>query len=315
MPTLPLVLWRCRGRFFAVMLATLGVAGRAGAEIPPFQLNPDRIKIASFGGTLVSPTKTYFVPTATIIVSASGSVWAQAKGGGGSNAQAHAKFYVRGLDKELLQDLARQVQDDLVTKLRAAGYTVLTYDDLKSHPLIAGHSRDEPDAKWHLPTKHKDPNVYLLANPTDAQAFDQPITGPLFWMQGVMKEKQIIAIVPELTFVTPVVWGEGTKGYNRAEALINIKPAMKFAGAMTWTANAKGSVNIQIYEHGMRLVSENTGVVKKVDEESYNFTSSWGRSSADYVFTLDQKVFAAGVLRVAGQVNDYTVAQIAKAKK
>jgi len=57
------------------------------------------------------------------------------------------------------------------------------------------------------------------------------------------------------------------------------------------------------------------GTLKKVSEDDYNFTSSWGRSSADYVFTLDQAVFSAGVLRVGDQVNSYVVDQIKKAKK
>jgi len=112
-----------------------------------------------------------------------------------------------------------------------------------------------------------------------------------------------------------VVWGVGTKGYNRAEALINIKPAMKLAGAMGWTANAKGTVNFQIKEDDIHLISENAGSVEKVDEEKTNFTSSWGRRSADYVFALDPAVFSAGVLRVADQINAYTVVQIQKAQK
>ena len=312
MPKLPLI-GRKLNRWTTLALLALGLAGGANAELPPFQLNPDRIAINAFGGSLGS-SKTFYVQTATIIVSASGSVWAQSQNGS-ANAQAHAKFWVKGLDKALLQDLARQMQDDLVKKLRAAGYTVLTYEDLKTDPRIAGHGRDEPDSKWHLPTWSKDPNVYLLANPIDAQAFDKPITGPLFWLTSLAKEKNLIMIVPELTFTVPQVWGEKTTGYKRAEANINILPALKFAGGMVWTADAKGPVNIQIQEHGKRLVAENAGKLKKVDEDTTNFTSSWGRSSADYVFTLDQAVFAAGVLRVADQVNTYTVAQIVKAKK
>ena len=313
MPQLPLVLRQAKTRFLALSLLAVGVVTRNRAELPPFQLNPDRVIVSAFGGSLGS-SKTFYVPTATIIVSASGSVWAQSKNGS-ANAQAHAKFYVRGLDKALLQDLARQVQDDLVKKLRDAGYTVLTYEDLKTDPRMVKHDRDDPDDKWHLPTMHKDPNVYLLANPTDAQAFDKPITGPLFWMRDLIKEKGVIAIVPEITFTVPQVWGEKTTGYKRAEANVNITPALKLAGAMIYTANAKGPVNIQIQEHGTRLVAETAGTIKKVDEDSYNFTSSWGRSSADYVFYLDQKVFAAGVLRVSDQINTYVVEKIKKAKK
>ena len=132
MPQTPLTPSCFKTRLLALTLAALGLVQLARAELPPFELNKDRIKVSSFGGSLKS-SKTFLVPTATIMVSASGSVWAQAKNGS-ANAQAHAKFYVKGLDKALLQNLARQVQDDLVTKLRAAGYTVLTYDDVRDRP-------------------------------------------------------------------------------------------------------------------------------------------------------------------------------------
>src|ERR1700744_4465708 len=77
-------------------------------SMKPFDINMDRVKVATFGGNFAQ-TKTYLVPTYTIHASVLGSVWAK-KGG----ANAHGKDYVSGLDKEFLQDLAAKLQEDLV---------------------------------------------------------------------------------------------------------------------------------------------------------------------------------------------------------
>lgn len=294
--------------------AVLAASAALVAAAPPFEINPERVKVTTFGGSLAG-SKTYFIPTVTILVSASGSIWAQSKSGG-ANAQAHARYFVKGLEKAALQGLAKQMQDELVAKLRAAGHTVLTYDDLKANAVVSGHGRDKPDAKWGLPTTHQDPSTYVVAAPSDEQAFDRPINGPVWWLRDVAKEKDLIVLVPEITLNVPQVFGEKGGGYKRAEASISMNPSMKLHGAMVWTINGKGgTANIQVQEHGMRLVTEVAGTTTKLSEDKTQFSESWGRSSTDVMFSLDPAAFSAGVLRVGSQINDLIVAQIAKAKK
>ena len=98
---------RFAGLFVLTLLPGLMVTVRA--ETKPFELNMERVKIVDPKG-LASPT--YFVPGVNLIVTCAGDVWAQSKKGG-SNAQAHGRFYVKGFEKALLQDLARQARDEL----------------------------------------------------------------------------------------------------------------------------------------------------------------------------------------------------------
>lgn len=300
----------------ALLAASLGfLATAASAAVPPFEVNMERVKVSTFGGSLASPSKTYFIPTVTLYLSVHGNVWSMAKSGG-ANSQAHAKFYVKGIDKEYAQGLAQAVQEDLVTRLRAAGYTVLTYDDLKAHPTLSGHARDKPDAKWGLPIQSKDPHKFVVVHPTDDQALDQPINGPVWWMKDIAKEKDLVVLVPEYRFTVPQAYGEKDVGYKRAQASIAMNPATKLAGAMIWTINGKGgSANIQVQEHGMRLVTEVSGTMKQLSQDDTEFSSSWGRTSADYMFTIDRKPFSEGVLRASTQLNSMIVSQIQKAKK
>jgi hypothetical protein len=61
----------------------------------------DRVKVSTFGGN-VAQTKSYLIPTYTI---RSRPVWAKA-----GRTKAHAR-------------ISKTLQDDLVTKMRAAGYS------------------------------------------------------------------------------------------------------------------------------------------------------------------------------------------------
>ncbi|MEO6568398.1 MAG: hypothetical protein ABIO94_06505 [Opitutaceae bacterium] len=289
------------------------VSAAIGAETKPFELNPDRVKISDPKGL---NAKTYFVPGVNLVISCSGSVWAQSKKGGG-NAQAHGIFYVQGLEKSLVQELARKVQDDFVAKLRETGATVLTYEDLKSDPLVTAHGRLSPDEKWGFPTTSKSPLTYIIATPTDAQSFARGIAAsPTFWLQPMAKEKKLTVLTPEITFTVPQMWGEVDSGYKRDAAGIAVNSTMLLHGASIYVNNPQGSfTHIQIQTHGQRPASEVTGTVKKLSEDNTSFSSSWGRSSSDWVMKLDPDAFSDGVLRVGYAINTYVVAAVKKAQK
>ncbi len=294
-----------------LLLAVAATAARA--EMKPFELNMDRVKVSDPKGL---NAKTYFVPSFNLAVSYAGSVWAQSKAGG-SNAQAHGKFYVRGLDKALLQGLAQKLQDDLVAKLRALGATVLTYDDLKAEALIVGHGRLTPDAKWGFPTFNLDPLSYLRVSPTDAQAFERGLSAsPIFWVHPLSKEKNLITLLPEIVFTVPQMWGEVEAGYKRDSAGIAVNSAMMLMNSYVYVDNPQGSfTGIMVQQHGKRLASEVTGTVKLMNEDKTEFSKAWQRSSTDWVMTLDQQAFSDGVLRVGYAINTMVADQVKKVRK
>lgn len=293
----------------SLLLATL--AGTAVAEMKPFDLNMDRVQFVNVKKPLAFGT-TYFIPTVNLRVSASGDVWAMQKNTlfKTNNTKAHGRFYVKGLEKTFVQGLARQVQDDLVKKLRDAGYTVLTYDDLKGEPDIVGHDRDKADPQWGLPIEGKDNLDYALISPSDEQTFDVPLTGPSFWMRGVAKDKQVTIIIPEITFEVPVMNGETESTYSTFKAGITVNPALRLNGGMVWVIDGKQrGGNIQILQHGKRLASENAGTPKLVDEDTTTFSSAWKSNKSNWVMDLDPTEFSNGILRVAFAINDVIVKQ------
>jgi hypothetical protein len=276
------------------------------AAMKPFELNMDRVKSSDWG-----KQTTYFVPSYDLIISVHGSVWAQ-KGG----AQAHGKFFVDGLDKAMLHQLASKLESDLVTKIRGAGYTVLTYADLKDHPDVAKRGLDKDDEKWGLPIRWGQPLTYVIAAPTDAQQFNNPIQGAAWPWKGIAKEKDLVAVSPEITFSVPQMWGETRAGYSSNSAGINTDPAMIFEGAMVRGINPKGGMPfIQVQRHGQRLAAEKAGTIEKLNEDKTSFSKEWKRTSGDFSMTIDPVAFSDGILRVGLAMNDLIVKEIVKAHK
>jgi hypothetical protein len=298
-------------RKFALCVS-LALAASAVAQSPamkPFELNMDRVKVSTFGGNF-SQTKSYLIPTYTIQVSSLGSVWAKA-----GRTKAHAKYYVDGLDKALMQDLSKKLQDDLVTKMKSAGYTVLTYEDVKGEPDVASHGLLKVDSRYGLPTGGGlgMPVTFVIANPTDPQAFESAIQGPAWWLRGMSKAKDLTVIVPELTFTTPQMFGQASSTEHVDSAGISTDPRMIFEGAKIYGITPKGGQPaIQVQQHGKRTAADVAGTITKVSEDRTHVSHVFETSSDDYIMSLDKTAFGDGILRVGFAVNDMIVAEIKK---
>lgn len=284
----------------------------APAQTPagkPFEINMDRVKVSSFGGNF-GGTSTYIVPTVRVRLSVQGSVWAK-KGG----AKAHGKYFVAGADHDVMQGLAKSLQDDLVTKLRAAGQTVLTYDDLKSEADVASLSLDQPDSRYALPTSggFGAPVTFVDATPSDAQTFAKPVQGPAWSFRGLAKAKNATVIIPELTFTTPQMFGQVETSVWTDSAGISMDPTMIFEGATVYGLTPKGGgPAIAVQRHGKRTAADVAGKITKVNEQTIHIHNVRESTSGDFVMELDQPVFTDGILRVGYALNDLIVAQVKK---
>lgn len=293
------------------LLVMAASAAPLAAQDAPFEVNLDRVKVA--GGNRLGDSDTYFIPTFYLLVAAKGSAWAS-KGG----AQAHAKWFVDGLTKEMMQDFSKKLHDDLATKIRAAGYKVLTYDDMKGDPALAEKNLMGTDEKWGMPTRKGifESTRFVVGTPTDAQAYSFGITGPVWPFRGLAKDKQVVVLVPEIWFQAPQVSAKTEEGYKRASAGINFNPMMILESAVVWGLNPKqAGVSIIVQRHGSRHASENAGTITQLSEDKYNFSSDWKRTSGDFSFTIDPGAVAAGILRVGYALNSMIADKVREAHK
>jgi hypothetical protein len=126
------------------------------------------------------------------------------------------------------------------------------------------------------------PVTFVIANPTDPQAFESPIQGPAWWLRGMSKGKDLTVIVPELTFTTPQMFGQASSTEHMDSAGISTDPRMIFEGAKIYGMTPKGGTPmIQVQQHGKRTAADAAGTITKASEDrthvSHVFETSSGR--------------------------------------
>jgi len=239
---------------------------------------PDPINLAgqfNSGGEkeLRGPRK-ILVPMAIIRFATRGSLFVANQGrffeSNGRSARAKGKFVVAGLEKAYIQDLARQVQDDFIARLRAAGHTVLTYADVQDNAEVVKMGRYKPDDDYGMPTGSGNPamkNTYLMAFPSDAQAIDPPFQGYGWGFRKVAKELDAIVMVPEYIIDAPLLTGSRRNGVSSRSASVAVYPEMLVFGHMLfWTP--KGGWGYFRLNQSIGELSDNVGEIGAADDDS-----------------------------------------------
>jgi hypothetical protein len=259
-----------------------------------FEINRERVTF----GTIKSCAKSasYLVPTTYLYVSARTKLSA---GGGLGNAGAKARVFVQGLGKSELQELAGKIQDEIVGQLRAAGYTVLTYADVKAD--VADKERMKPNPRYGMPTQDSRafPNTdFVVATPNDEQTLDYGMQGPQTNYGKAAQRTGATLLLPQVYLTLPQLGASATNNYRSSSASITFDPAMHFAGSTVLGLTAKGAwCSIIVPEHGMRLPALVAGDFQdlSVTEEDYG---DWGTKHGDFSFVVDDAAFRTGTLAV-----------------
>ena len=288
--------------------------------------------MASYGKLVVVPTAYLkLLVDGSVFAAKQGSALASLGGGSSNSVKAKAEYKVAGIDKEFAQGLAKQAYDDFVAKLRGAGYTVLSYDDIKNRDFVASAARDTGKADWGMPTEKPvgGRDTYVVAAPSDEMAFKVGFTGVFaeFVKYGKPKFTDAALVIPTYTINAPQAWADTDSGYNRIEASTNVVPGMnlQYASA-TWMGAPKvrmggGNLPGVVTKAAVVNISENAGTLSKVDTTSNAANGlskalsmlggggSISANSADYTFTIDKAAYSAGALNGIASFN----AEVAKA--
>lgn len=292
---------------------------------------------------LTDYANTVVVPTVYVKFLVQGSVFAVKQGGYrvGQNAntvRASAKYRVAGMDKTLAREISRQVHDDFVNKLRAAGYTVLTYDDIKDRDYVRAAEREAGDAHWGLPVEspRDSSDVYLVAAPSDAQQFKSGFAGGVFSefiSSGKPKFHDATLIIPTYTIVSPQVWGETGATYSTISAGIKTAVGMTLRTASArWMGKPRvrmggGNHPGVVTKHEVVNITEQAGYLVAADTTSaaanslskdLSFLTGAGSirtDSSEYIFTLDRNAYIAGVLKGTGDFNAQVAMTAAEVRK
>jgi len=287
--------------------------------------------MASYGKVVVVPTAyVKLLVDGSVFVAKQGSAFAALGGGSTNSVKSKANYKVAGIDKAFAQGLAKQAYDDFVARLRAAGYTVLTYEDIKDRDFVASAARNTGDAEWGMPTETAvgARDTYVVAAPSDEMAFKIGFTGVFaeFIKYGKPKFTDAAVVIPTYTINAPQAWGETGSGFNRIEASTSVVPGMNLQAASSqWMGapkvrmgggNGPGVVTkapvINLTENAGTLSKEDTtsGTANAVSKTLSLFAGgSVTGNSANYTLTIDPAAYTAGALRGITGFN----AEVAKA--
>jgi hypothetical protein len=277
----------------------------------------------------IEPQSTVIVPSALLHIAVDGDVWSINNGGmfsKGGTARAHAKYFVVGLDKAFLQGLAVKAQEDLVERLRAAGFTVKTYADVGSAPEISAHDRFDVDKDYGMPTDERTGINYVIAAPTDEQVFEGGLRTYAWSMKNLAKAQGAYVLMPQYNFRAPQMWGEKGGGYKRNTASIELSPDLTMGFATMFTVNAKQQGGYVRQEGENRLIAEGVGEVDETSKSNYSLTGdknvSFGATygeikgvKASYRFAADRDKYAAGIMHAVTSFNKQLVEELKKQVK
>ncbi len=275
--------------------------------------------------------RTILIPTVLLRLALKGSLTVVNSGRfyqtDGKTVRAKGKYMVAGLDKAYVQGLAKELQDDLAARLRAAGHTVLLYDDVKGDAEVMKMGRYKPEEGYGVPvdSPRGTNNSYLLATPTDDQAIDPPFQGYGWGFRKVAKDRDAIVLVPEYRVDAPLLGGSKRHGVTSRGASVSISADMQFYASMPFfTPKGKwGSVMTKasledVATEDVGQIGEATDDSPKVANAIAAGLSALGSLGADmqtksgtWGMKLDKEKYTAAVLRGGASVN-MGFAQIAR---
>ena len=281
----------CTAALLGALLFT-GVAQAQDFSGASFEINRDRVRM----GTIKTCAKStaFLIPTTYLYVSVRNKLSA---GGGLGNAKAKARVFIQGLDKAELQGLAASIGNDIVARLRGAGYTVLTFDDVRAD--VADKGRMAANPRYGMPTHDARmfPGMdFVVATPSDEQTLDYGLTGPAANFGKASQRTGATLLLPEVYLTMPQLGASASRTFEGTHASISFDPAMHLAGATIYGATAKGGwCSISVPEHGVRVPAAVAGDFQELSVSEETLGDEWSTKRGDYAFVVDDRAFQTGV--------------------
>lgn len=270
---------------------------------------------------LLDSNRTVVVPTVYVAMLTDGRVAATRQSGffqsGKGTAKASASYRVAGLDKAFMQQLAQAAYEDFVARMGAAGYTVLTYADVKDRDFMKAADRQTEFGALGLPTRSEGGNNYAIAAPSDEQHFASSLAGgdlAEFLSAGKSRFTDATLIIPQYTFVAPQAWTDSSSGYKSVSAEANVAEGMNMQSARaTWVGQPKsrmmrGIPGVATTEQVIN-VTEKAGTLAKTADTTpdtanavsqvLNVFGGGGaikKSSGEYELAIDPEAYRNGLL-------------------
>lgn len=244
----------------------------------------------------------------------------QSKGG----AHARATFAVTNMDPALGTELASAIHADLVGKLEASGWKVLTYADTQDQrwdKVDKAGVNKELDAPGHDMNLGFGKQYWLTFSPEGVPVFD-PMT---FGTPGspdvhgihrkIARKVDANLLFPVYRFNAPIPYGETSRGYKKNRAEVNVMPGLELAYADSGQYSVKGAWGWVRLEEPVRLADDVGSVTEVTSSNEKNYILGTGTAfrsigKGDYSMSLDLDKYKAEILKAAKDYNTSLVAAL-----
>ena len=225
----------CLAAVLTLCLAQVGCVTGSAASTGSVSVEPLSAKdVHGDSCKYFSSLNTIIVPTAYVYVMSEGEVNVSQDHGMFSkdtnrvNAQMQAT--TTGIDKATLQATAKALQDATISRLKAQGYNVLTWDDVKNAPemgkMLQRWSPKAPGGLVQVNSTMGDGKMHVVAAPTDEQAIEPKFQGMSWGWRDLATRMNALVVIPEFVYDMPQLRGETGRGYKQISASVSASPEM-----------------------------------------------------------------------------------------
>lgn len=317
----------------ACLAALAAFTASAQTDAPAFSIPEKQIDVMNIKH--LKTAKRILLPTAYVEVLNWGKITSVTQTsalqtlGGASNSTARSTMEVAvPSDVALLRGIADELYLDLATKLRAAGWEVITFDDVKSDPTFAKQKQEDTDPKIGAPVRKvslgKQKMHYTVVAPTGMPVLDPGMTMPLFGLRSLLKDRETHALETTYRFDPIALTAKGRHGIgsNTASTAAAANLTLSYAQA-TFVTSKLAPGNVRIKEP-VAVVGD-IGEIKKAADvspqvanaisEALTFLGNAGSISSNkglYICEVDQPALKTSILLAGKTFNDEIVKGLGK---
>lgn len=237
-------------------------------------------------------------------------------------AHAKANVHIGGMTSQLGEEIATELYDDLVTKLRNDGWEVFTFEDIKNNSDVVDIDRMEVDKDYGFTGIEKDytgqgDKVWMFSSPASAPTFDLDFTGiqpPTSDLHSIARSLGAHMVWPRYMFVTPIMYSETASGYKKNYASVGLVPAVELNHSFS-------SINFNSLKGGwgaikpneVKRIADNVGEIEELsasqsqDVALFSFNVFRSMSKGDYKMILNQSAFKDATVKAGKDLNSLAV--------
>lgn len=308
------------------LLACVSLAIPAGsiAAEPEFSIPSKQIDVT--GVKYLKTSKRILLPTVNIEVLNWGKITSVTQTsalqtlGGDDNSTSRSTMEVAiPSDVPALRAVAGELYTDLATKLRAAGWEVITYDEGKANPALANIRQESVDPKIGAPVRKvnlgKQKMHYTQAAPVGMPTMNPGMTMPMWGLRQMLTELGTHAMETTYRFDTVALEGKSRHGIGTNTASTSAQANLVLAHADALFLSNKwagGKVRLK----APIGIAGDIGEIKKIEDASPTAANalSAGLSllgggainskKGIYIAELDQASLRASILSAGKAFND-----------